>query len=481
MSKCLLAAGCLALLAVALPAPAQEVRPVRLALRPAAAPTPALRYRLLPALVEKQPGNAVEHYRKAVEAMEKARKAAGDGEKAPAKRLSGWLDRTPAELPRDAVRKFLADYGEVFPPLDRAARSEHCDWGLAERARQQRYTLLSENQSLHGLAGFLALRTRLEAAEGHTDRALRTLQTGFAFARHVGESPSLAGFLAGAEIASAMIRELEQLLAQPKAPNLYWALADLPRPFLDLRKPLEGERIAAYALFFPGLRDVVGDPDARALKPEQVKAGVDALFTFDIPKTFPTRAALTLWVRRKHDGSKAALVAAGRPRARVEEMPHMQVALLHAMEQYDRLLDEFLKWQNFPDPEALQGIKQAERVLRQARANALSLAPEVPALPLAPLIMAPYYRPFFARARLDRQFAALRCVEAVRLYAAAHGGKWPPTLGAIKEVPVPPDPHTGKPFVYRVGKGSATLEGPPPDGEEATERNALRYELTLTK
>jgi hypothetical protein len=480
MSKCPLAAGCLVLLAAALPAPAQEVRPVRVALRPAPAPSPALRYRLLPALSEKTPGNAVEHYRQAVAAMEAARKAAG-GEDAPGKRIPAWLELAPSELPRDAVRKFLADYREVFPHLDRAARSDHCDWGLTDLARQQRYKLFSENQSLHELAGFLALRVRLEVAEGHADGAVRALQTGFAFARHVGESPAAAGLLAGAEIATTMVRELELLLAQEQAPSLYWALADLPRPFLDLRVPLQGERVRTYALF-PGLLEAADDPNAGALKPEQVKAGVEALLRDfqGISKDFPTRAALTLWFRRKHDGSKVALVAAGRPRPKVEQMPHMQVALLHAMLQYDRLLDEMLKWQNFPDGEALAGVKQAERMVRQARVNALSLAPEVPALPLAPLMMPPYFRCFYVRARLDRQLAALRCVEAIRLYAAAHGGRLPATLADVKEAPVPADPFLGKPFAYRLDKGSATLEDPPPDGEEATDRNALRYELTLT-
>jgi hypothetical protein len=478
MSKGPLSVGCLSLLAAALPAPAQEVRPVRLALRPAVAPAPALRYRLLPALHELAPGNAVEHYRKAVEAMEAARKAAGDA-KAPGKRIAAWLELAPAELPRDAVRQFLAAYEETFRQLDRAARSVSCDWGLAEHARQQRFKLFSENQSLHELAGFLALRVRLGALEGHTDRALRALQTGFAFARHVGESPSAAGFLAGSEIATTMIRELELLLAQPGAPSLYWALGDMPRPFLDLRVSLQGARVAAYALF-PGLLGVADDPNAGALTPSQLKAGTDALFTFDLPKGFPMRAALTLWVRRKHEGSKAALVAAGRPREKVEQMPHMQVALLHAMLQYDRLLDELLKWQNFPDGEALRGVKQAERLVRLAKVNALSLAPEVPALPLAPEILPAYFRPFYARARLNRQLAALRCVEAIRLYAAAHGGRLPPTLADVKEAPVPNDPFLGKPFVYRLDKGSATLEGPPPDREQATDRNALHYELTLT-
>jgi hypothetical protein len=479
MSHRLLAPACLAALAAALPAPAQEVRPVRLSLRPAAAPTPALRYRLLPALAESAPGNAVEQYQKAVAVLEKARKAAGEDD--PSKRVSGWLNREPAELPRDAVRQFLADYRELFALADRAARSEHCDWGLAEHARQQRYALLSENQALGELAGFLALRARLEAAEGNTDRAIRALQTGFAFARHVGESPSITASLSGADVATNMIHELGLLLARPKAPNLYWALADLPRPFLDLRVPLQGQRVRTYARF-PGLLEAAGDLNAGAMKPEQVQASTDALFQDfqGIPKNYSSRAALSLWFRRKHEGSKAALVAAGRPRDKVEQMPHMQVALLHAMMEHDRLLDEMLKWQNFPDTSARQGIRQAERALRQARGKSLSLAPDVPALPLAFVSLPPYFRPFYARARLDRQLAALRCVEAIRLYAAAHGGRLPPTLDAIQEVPVPNDPFLGKPFVYRLDKGAATLEAPPPDGEEATDRNALRFELTLT-
>jgi hypothetical protein len=289
MSNRLLAAGCLILLAAALPATAQEVRPVRIALRPAAAPTPALRYRLLPALHETTPGNGVEYYRQAVDALEKARKAAGAND--PSKRVSAWLNQAPAELPRDAVRQFLADCRELLALADRAARCDHCDWGLAEHTRQQDYKLLSESQALGELAGFLALRARLEAAEGNTDRAVRALQTGFALARHVGESPSVAASLSGADIATAMIRELELLPAREQAPNLYWALADLPRPFLDLRVPLQGQRVRTYA-HFPGLLEAASDLNAGAMKPEQVKAGVDALFRDfqGVSKEYPTRA-----------------------------------------------------------------------------------------------------------------------------------------------------------------------------------------------
>src|SRR5260370_38893085 len=58
---------CLALLlAGAVPAGAQAPdAPTRLTLRPAAAPTPALKYVLLPELADMRPGNAALHYQRA--------------------------------------------------------------------------------------------------------------------------------------------------------------------------------------------------------------------------------------------------------------------------------------------------------------------------------------------------------------------------------------------------------------------------------
>src|SRR5262249_12962990 len=54
----------------------------------------------------------------------------------------------------------------------------------------------------------------------------------------------------------------------------------------------------------------------------------------------------------------------------------------------------------------------------------------------------------------------------------------PAALGEVTEVPVPLDPLTGKPFVYRLAGGKATLYGPPPAGEQPGPSNSLSYELT---
>lgn len=79
--------------------------------------------------------------------------------------------------------------------------------------------------------------------------------------------------------------------------------------------------------------------------------------------------------------------------------------------------------------------------------------------------------------RLNRHAAVLQCLEALRLYAAAHDSKFPDELSNITEVNIPDDPTTQKPFVYSRTGSKAVLEGPPPEGAGAEE--AIRYELNL--
>ena len=62
-----------------------------------------------------------------------------------------------------------------------------------------------------------------------------------------------------------------------------------------------------------------------------------------------------------------------------------------------------------------------------------------------------------AQVRVDRRVAVLRTIEAIRLYASAHEGKLPESLGQITEVPVPDDPATGKPFEYHHDGEAALL------------------------
>ena len=120
------------------------------------------------------------------------------------------------------------------------------------------------------------------------------------------------------------------------------------------------------------------------------------------------------------------------------------------METYDEYRDDLMKWWHLPYWQAHEGIEAACRKLESAKKREL--------IPIPSVILPTATAPFAAFAGIDRQFAAIRCIEALRLYAAAHHGELPATLEEIKEVPVPLNPMTGKPFPYHLEGKTAVLD-----------------------
>jgi hypothetical protein len=48
-------------------------------------------------------------------------------------------------------------------------------------------------------------------------------------------------------------------------------------------------------------------------------------------------------------------------------------------------------------------------------------------------------------------------------------------------VPLPADPFTGKPFLYKVDGATAHLRGMPPPGEQMNPGYNVHYEVTIRK
>jgi hypothetical protein len=157
----------------------------------------------------------------------------------------------------------------------------------------------------------------------------------------------------------------------------------------------------------------------------------------------------------------------------VESWPVIQVVTLHSLREFRRLQDEVYKWLTLPYTEAALGVAAAERQIRQAQARA-------DALPFFALLSA-QGNALLTNARVERRIAALRCVEALRLYAAAHDGKLPASLDLLTEVPVPADPLTGKSFRYTSSGASFTLWGPPRQNEMPAIYNVINYQVTLRR
>jgi hypothetical protein len=432
---------------------------IRVTAKPAAEPKPALRYRLLPDLPEMQPGNPVQEYMKCF--MEQNHFFFKPEE---VEQREKWLAMPLKELPVAALRNYG---GIALTRADYAARLELADWQtLIPLRRDGLYLLIPEVQQMRRLTLALRVRMRGEVADGRMDDAITTVKTLLALSRHLDEHPTLIGSLVGIAIASITLEGIDEMVAQPGCPNLYWALTALPAPLMTLRKGAQGERVVTAEL--------VRSIDTKAVMSEaQINIAVKAAGelhrlahegkkpSWDLQEWLSGRVgdAAGMAAARKR------LVESGLAADTVQQFPPMQVILV----------DEKLLLESDRDA--------AEKLLGLPYWQAQPLMPARPADPIKTVygeLVPAYHRVLQAQARLQQRVNLLRCVEGLRLYAAAHGGKLPASLADVP-VPQPVDPMTGKAFGYTLKDGTATVRGTPPVGLEKAAGYNVRYEMTIAK
>jgi hypothetical protein len=114
------------------------------------------------------------------------------------------------------------------------------------------------------------------------------------------------------------------------------------------------------------------------------------------------------------------------------------VLLLYILATYRAERDHWYRASYLPYPQARPLFEAAQKRLREAP----TAEGRVPARLLLPALE----RVMSRQARVERNLSALRIIEALRMYAAAHDGKLPDNLDDVTEAPIPSDPGTGKPF-----------------------------------
>ena len=225
---------------------ADDEHPVKLTLHPMAAPTPALKYRLLPPATELNSGNAAVPYGKVT---------AEQWTFFPKYANTDIID-TWQEMPLDKLRQTKIDLpGSSIFFLEQGAKCKYCDWQLPFGQMPFYSILLPDAQQTRSYARILAVKARLEIANGKFDDAIKTFQTTFALGANVAKGETLVNGLIGIAINGITFPQMCEYVQQPGAPNLYWALTVLPSPRIDMRPALDIES-NSIELSFPELRDL---------------------------------------------------------------------------------------------------------------------------------------------------------------------------------------------------------------------------------
>jgi hypothetical protein len=450
--------------------PAQEPQEARkFIISPQAVPSPALRYVLLPPLKDLKTGNAVQHYYrcfapdaiyyyrqpKFAEGMNAwlnlpyeraARKGLPSSQQLREKKPKDDFDDEQIPATREEMSTFRQQL--ILDEIDAAARRTHAEWEYLERMKEQgMMLLLPDVQGIRILAELVQIRARLAVMDGEHDRALYHLQTGMAMAQHLNEAHMLISSLTGMGIAMNMLKVIEEFIQTPKAPNLYWALTDLPQPLLDFRQAYAGDRLAIEYL--------LGEPkqlEERIFTNEEMQSLVNKklkpLMRMDNGNG---SNELSLVILKEYPRAKAWLLAHGRSAADVEKMTATQAVLLFAKARFQVLADNFAKHFQLPLSERIvhaQAFNEKIKELRNQQDASYFLG----------FYFYGYYQNVWIRlVETDRDIALLRCVELLRHYAAGHDRHLPSGWDEVKDLPIPVDPLTGKRFAYKLQEDHAVI------------------------
>jgi hypothetical protein len=456
----------------------KQIQTIALTVSATPAPVPTLKFELLPRLRDRVAGNAATDYRRAA-LLRPSWPRDPKESRAQDEMIQKWEDGPVDKLPVADVRKFLSGYSASFRALDFAAKCDRCDWELTQHLSPNNFDMfLPEVQQYRELTRMNRLRVREALAANDFPAAAEYLRAGFRMGKDVGEGPILINMLVGIALTAIYQGEIDRWLERPDAPNLYWALATLPHPFVDPKPALEGEARLVAGLF-PTVKDLEKGP----VTPERANRVVEDMLsalhrTTDRDQRGGLDALLgkfgaAAYVTANYPDAKKELVELGFPAADVDRMPPAQVVALRAITVYRTITDDQTKSFSLPYPRAV-----AELARVKERAAKLKKTTD-PLLAVFALTIPATEKVHNAFSRTDRRFAAQRAVEAVRLHAAANNGQPPKALSDVTAVIVPDDPFTGKPFEYTATGNRFTLTAGPPPGEQPHAGNSFRYEVTV--
>ena len=439
---------------------------------------PALKLRLTPDAFDQVQGNSAIYYLKAMGFLEQASATnrirefreknlkLADEQGLPNDHFPPdvWLDMEPSKLPLAEVKEYLS-YSAFQPPLIAEAtrrKSFSLDRNIREVESPIAY-LLPEIQTIRELARVQSLRCRVAVAEHRTVDAIEILNQQFTMARHLGTDEFVVSNLVGAAVLGIALQDMVYVQQEKDAPNLYWALASLPAPMIDMREALSIER-QLWSLQLKTLLEVDEAAKPAGFWQDFVDRFLPQLRDLDLvdlrrlgsdPQA--ERAALVSAIAAAYPGAKRYLLEECQMnRAQVDAYATTHVVFLAMKRFNERFGDDTFKWLSLPYEQMVQHPEfkrlNEARAGQCARVGWLS-APGDQLLSAVQQIRG-------AQARVQQELGMFQTIEAIRMYSAAHAGQLPASLGDLP-YPAPNDPQTGKPFQYVVSNGETLLSGEP--------------------
>lgn len=449
--------------------PATSPPLVRFEVSATAISDPALRYQLTVPPPERVPGDAAPFYLAAMLEIPQTVKMPDGKSRDLDDLVDQYLDMPLGELKKSDAPVYLRGGSVSDRFLEFGSKRTRAEW--PNNMREDGISaLLPYLNHIRAAARYSIVGARVNLLEGDFAGAIAKHRALLTMAGHLQEDGVVVQDLVGIGIAQLALEHLREVLEQPGSPNLYWALASLPRPMFDMGKAIGWEKTLVRASLRP-LRGGRRMEELSGAEWTQVVLDFSRMLT-SLPNQSQQETTVAALAIPFYPKAKEALISQGRPADVVKAMPVAQVIGLSLISTFDHWDDEFAKWAAVPYPQAARGIEETTKAFEEAKAA----NPMNPAFLLIPALG----RAYATSVQLDRHIAALQTVEGLRGYAANHEGKLPASLDELAgdHLPAPLDPTTGKAFGYQVHE-DATADLTSPAGSDAGTLPGLHYVIVI--
>lgn len=454
----------------------------KITIRPTGFPDPLLKYRLHFYSNEKESGNAAflyaeahsEYTRLYNESLEEFYRSAEYRNHDPKTEWSkieslkfrkfplypAFLNEHHGEITPEEEESFYFKTRRVYEMLERAARCRDNDWSKTYRVEGYA-TLLLHLDKTRTLGRYLEGKADWEIRNAKYEDAIRTLRIGFTLGNETRErnSSGLFSLFVGNAILRSMYHQVENLSAQPDAPNLYPALTQLRHSEQALLDAIHSEKFYLFPREVPwDIFDTIEESSAvecEILMDDllttflEINAVPDDVFDPEARKSaLKTAAYISLYPL-----ARDRLLAKGVDRGEIEKMSTAQIVAPYFLEEIKRVYDDLLVISSFGRGESHTAIvfDEPRHQNMYSRGDAVAIFLRL----LLPSFLNAKNSELFLQQRLDHSML----INALRFYAAEHGGRLPESLEQIEDVPVAKtDPFTGKPYSYRLEGNTAILD-----------------------
>lgn len=421
---------------------------------PAAETQPAFRYEFWPHASRLKPGKAQLYYFRAVAALQQA---------------DGALESILAiarqdEFATSEVRAFLKSLTPVFDHLERMAFCEDTSWdhGNPELTGVKLLEAgVDDCQLARDLVRLLVYKAAIQRADRDFDGVSRTVLIGNRLAYLLGRGESVIQRQIACALSANIRIVVQETIQTPGCPNLYWAIATVPQPLIDLRPAVE-QNLKAIHKVFPELKAATTAEWSEETSLNKWKACLARLAELYLPMEVQTR-----WIKEAKDCSSFAdaarkrLLNNGFSDDRLNRMPMTTIVMADAAFELDRLIDQARKATLLPygTMRMLQQLESSgfrDAVLFQAERTTTTAPKSVATLFAGSLILS-IRQLEAAVSRTPIMLRRLMTLEAIREYSDANNGQLPASFEDLNMLPVMNAFGTEQPFEYSVQQ---TSEGP---------------------